>query len=79
MKDLGRLKKSLLSLWSWCIAIERGVLWNDVVRGKSGEHEGDWSTDEVRGGYRLEFGRQFGGGGPLSMGIFLSWLEMVLG
>ena len=40
MKDLIYLSKALLSKWSWCFAVERGALWNNVIRGKYGEVEG---------------------------------------
>ena len=51
VKDLGRLNKALHSKWTWRFANEGGDLWNDVMRGKFGEHEkgeGGWV------GYGLE-------------------------
>ena len=45
------------------LCYERGALWNDV-RGKYGECEGGWSTEEVRGVTHWGFERQFGDGGP---------------
>ena len=58
VKDLGRLNKALLSNCSWRFTNERGALWNDLIRGKFGKHEGDWcSEEEVRGGYGLGCGR----------------------
>ncbi|RVX18485.1 hypothetical protein CK203_006665 [Vitis vinifera] len=36
---------------SWRFANERGVLWNQVIRGKYGEEQGGWCSWDVREGY----------------------------
>ena len=40
VKNLGCLIKALLSKWCWRFAMERGTLWNKVIKGKYGKQEG---------------------------------------
>ena len=36
MKNLVSLNEGLLYRWSWLFAVERGALWNEVIRGTKG-------------------------------------------
>ena len=51
VKCLSILNKAFLSKWNWRFAIEKGPLWNCVIRGKYGEEEGGWCTKEMREGF----------------------------
>ena len=53
VKNMSWLNKALLSKWHWRFAIERGSLWNEVIRGKWGEREEGWCTLDTRGGFGL--------------------------
>ena len=53
VKHLGCLYKVLISKWSWHFVVERGTLWNDVIRAKHREQEEGWSSCEVRERYDM--------------------------
>ena len=63
VKNHGGLNKALLAKWRWRFVVERGSLWNRVIRDKYGFWGG-------RGGRRLE------GGGLLSAVASPLWLGM---
>ena len=51
VKCLSTFNKALLCKWNWRFANERGVLWNQVIRGKYGEERGGWCFREMREAY----------------------------
>ena len=51
VKSLSTLNKALLCKWSWRFAKERRALWNQVIRGKYGEDQGGWCSQDVSEGY----------------------------
>ena len=55
IKNLANLNKALLCKWSWRFAIEKDVLWNEVIRVKYGEVEGGWATYVVRATHGMGF------------------------
>ena len=60
----------------WHFAIERGVLWNDVIRAKYGEQEGGGVLVKCDKVMVLQFGGKLGDGDLLSMLRCLFWWEM---
>ena len=50
-----------------CFAVERGALWNEVIRGKYGVQEGVSVQVRRKGDMTLGCGRQLGCGGLLSV------------
>ncbi|RVW82307.1 putative ribonuclease H protein [Vitis vinifera] len=52
VKSLSILNKALLCKWSWRFAMEREAFWNQVIRGKYGEEQGD-GVQRKQGGRRM--------------------------
>ncbi|RVW97250.1 putative ribonuclease H protein [Vitis vinifera] len=52
VKSLSILNKALLCKWSWRFAMEREAFWNQVIRGKYGEKQGD-GVQRKQGGRRM--------------------------
>ena len=50
IKELSIFYELLLCKWSWHFANKRETLWDKVVRGKYGEEQGGWCSEEVRAG-----------------------------
>ena len=48
VKSLGTFNGALLGKWVWRFAIERKVIWNQVIRRKYGEERGGWRSCEAR-------------------------------
>ena len=51
VKSLGTFNGALLGKWVWRFAIERKVIWNQVIRRKYGEERGGWRSCEAREAY----------------------------
>ena len=51
IKNLAIFNKVLLCKWSWHFASKREAFWNQVVRGKYEEEQGDWCTKIVKDSY----------------------------
>ena len=51
VRRLHSLNKALLCKWNWRFTSEREAFWRQIICGKYREVEGDWCSNEARGGY----------------------------
>ena len=51
VRYLHLLDKALLCKWNWRFTSEREAFWRQIICGKYREVEGDWCSNEARGGY----------------------------
>ena len=50
IRSLSTLNRALLSKWIWRFAVEREVLWRQVISSKFGVEEGGWFSQGTREG-----------------------------
>ena len=60
--NLFTLKKALVGRWNWRFAMERDLLWKQIIIEKFGEEEGERGGGGRGGGFKVGEGRLWSGG-----------------
>lgn len=53
IRKLSTLNQALMSKWGWRFATKTQALRNSLIRLKYGEERGDWSSNLIKGRYRV--------------------------